>query len=170
MASDLLTYLNNIYGDAFYSISKYDSGKWVIVGSNGGTYDQNDFQLIPGQGYVLKAKTDIYITLYGNEVTYEASTDSAPIRFMPGWNLVGLYGTNVKSYTAESILKDITNYEPIDFTAVNVSRWEESRALYEALQRDTDSTVYGLDFPIELKRSYFIKVTDGEGNWEPGIK
>ena len=169
-ASDLLTHLNETYNNSFYSISKYDSGKWVIVGANGGTYDQNDFQLIPGQGYVLKTKWDLNITLYGNEVTYEASTDSAPIRFMPGWNLVGLYGTNVKSYTAESILKDITNYEPIDFTAVNVSRWEESRALYEALQRDTDSTVYGLDFPIELKRSYFIKVTDGEGNWEPGIK
>ena len=169
-ASNLLTYLNDRYNNAFYSISKYDSGKWTIVGSNGGTYDQNDFQLIPGQGYVLKAKTDIYITLYGNEITYESDTDSAPVRFMPGWNLVGLYGTGVKSYTAESILTDITNYEPINFTAVNVSRWVESRALYEALQRDTDGTVYGLDFPIELKKSYFIKVTDGEGNWEPGIK
>jgi len=169
-ASNLLTYLNDKYDNSFYSISKYDSGKWVIVGSNGGTYDQNDFQLIPGQGYVLKTKWDLNITLYGNEVTYESDTDSAPIRFMPGWNLVGLYGTGVKSYTAESILTDITNYEDINFTAVNVSRWVESRALYEALQRDTDSTVYGLDFPIELKKSYFIKVTDGEGNWEPGIK
>jgi len=169
-ASELLKYLNNKYNDAFYSLSKYDSGKWVMVGSNGGTYDQNDFQLIPGQGYVLKTKWDLNITLYGNEVTYESDTDSAPIRFMPGWNLVGLYGTGVKSYTAESILTDITNYEDINFTAVNVSRWVESRALYEALQRDTDGTVYGLDFPIELKKSYFIKVTEGEGNWEPGIK
>ncbi len=169
-ASDLLTYLNNKYNDSFYSISKYDSGKWVMVGGNGGTYDQNDFQLIPGQGYVLKTRWDVDITLYGNEVTYDSSTDSAPIYLSSGWNLVGLYGTSVKSYTAESILKDITNYEDINFTAVNVSRWVESRALYEALQRDTDGTVYGLDFPIELKKSYFIKVTEGEGNWEPGIK
>jgi len=169
MASELLELLNYKYDNSFYSISKYDSGKWKMVGSNGGTYNQNDFQIIPGEGYVLKTKWDLNITLYGNEVTYESSTDSAPIRFTPGWNLVGLYGSNVKSYTAESILTDITNYQNTDFTAVNVSRWVENRALYEALQRDEDNTVYGLDFPIELKKGYFIKVTKGEGNWEPGI-
>jgi hypothetical protein len=169
MASELLELLNYKYDNSFYSISKYDSGKWKMVGSNGGTYNQNDFQIIPGEGYVLKTKWDLNITLYGNEVTYESSTDSAPIRFTPGWNLVGLYGSNVKSYTAESILTDITNYQNTNFTAVNVSRWVENRALYEALQRDEDTTVYGLDFPIELKKGYFIKVTKGEGNWEPGI-
>ena len=174
MASDLLNDLNTSYGDIFLSLSKYDSGKWTMVGSNSGDYDNNDFQLLPGQGYVLKVSEDVDITIYGHEVEYDSEDDSAPISFSEGWNLVGLYGSNVTSYTAESLLEDITKYDEEDFTAVNVSRWVESKALYEALQREEDSTgttnVYGLDFPIELKKSYFIKVTEGSGNWEPDIE
>ncbi len=169
MASELLNYLNEIHGGSFYSIAMFDSGRWKVVGGNGGNFDQNDFQIIPGEGYLIKAKWDIDITLYGKEVNYESSSDSAPIRFIPGWNLVGLYGSGTKSYTAQSLLEDVTDYSEIDFTAVNVSRWLEERTLYEGLQRESGE-VYGLDFPIEKQRGYFVKITKGKGNWEPGLR
>lgn len=174
MASELLSYLNNSYEEAFFSIAKFDSGRWQVVGSNGGNFDQNDFQIIPGEGYLLKAKWDLDITLYGKEIEFENSNDSAPIRFIPGWNLVGLYGSGVKSYTAQSLLEDISTYKGLNFTAVNVSRWLEERSMYEGLQREADGSgtmqVYGLDFPITKKDSYFVKVTSGSGNWEPGLR
>jgi hypothetical protein len=173
-ASSLLEYLNHNYSDSFYSISKFDSGRWQVVGSNGVSYDQNDFQIIPGEGYLLKSKWDQYFALYGKEIEFEGTNDSAPIRFIEGWNLVGLYGTGVKSYTAQSMLEDISDYDVVDFTAVNVSRWLEERSMYEGLQREADGSgtmqVYGLDFPIQKKEAYFVKVTEGSGNWEPGLR
>ncbi|MFH1547148.1 MAG: hypothetical protein ABIC57_01545, partial [bacterium] len=174
MASDLLEYLHQKYDNSFYSISKFDSGRWKVVGSNGGNFDQNDFQIIPGEGYLLKAKWDLDITIYGKEVSFESSTDNAPIRFIPGWNLVGLYGSGVKPYTAQSLLEDVSDYPDVDFTAVNVSRWVEERSLYEGLQREANDEgtmqIYGLDFPISKQKGYFVKVTKGSGNWEPELR
>ena len=58
--------------------------------------------------------------------------------------------------------------------ANTVSRWEESKSLYEGIQGEMNDQnmmeFYGLDFPISKQRAYFVKITEGSGNWEPELK
>lgn len=170
-AASLLKTLNELYDDPLYSIAKFD-GSWKVVGQNSLLYDNNDFQLIPGQGYVIKASRDIEISIIGQPVQFESSSDSAPILFNVGWNLVGLYGTNTKSYTAESLIDGINKYGEVELTADNVTKWDNTVQKYEGLQKNVENgvpMVYGFDFPIELQKSYFVKISSGTGNWEPEI-
>ncbi|MGI6423632.1 MAG: hypothetical protein ACOX0X_03415 [Candidatus Dojkabacteria bacterium] len=171
-AAGLLKKLNSVYGNVFYSISKYD-GKWSVVGQNVEVYDNNDFQLIPGQGYIIKANRDISISIVGQPVKLESSEDRAPITLYPGWNLIGTYGSNVAQYTAKSLIKGINKYEPVDFTADNVSRWESDMQRYDGYQLTVENGIdmeYGFDFPINSLQSYFVRVLEGRGNWQPEIK
>jgi len=135
-------------------------------------YDNNDFQLLPGQGYVIKVKEDVEISIPGKPVKYESETDNAPITLFPGWNLIGIYGSNVKTYTAKSMLQDINSFETVDFTANNVSKWESDVQRYEGFQLEVDSGVemeYGFNYTIDLLKSYFVRVESGEGNWKPEL-
>lgn len=171
-AASLLKQLNSVYGDIIYSISKFD-GSWKVVGQNLELYDNNDFQLLPGQGYVIKAKEDIDIVIPGKPIKYESSEETAPIYLSQGWNLLGIYGTNVKSYTAKSMLQDINNFNNIDFTANNVTKWESDTQRYEGYQLNITDGVekeYGFDYPIDILKSYFVRVENGTGNWQPELE
>ncbi|MCA9374703.1 fibronectin type III domain-containing protein [Candidatus Dojkabacteria bacterium] len=164
MASDLLTSLNADYSDAFYSIARFDSGKWEVIGNrNGDTYGSQDFQIIPGRGYVLKSKQDLVVTLSGKGIA-----EPVPVSLMPGWNLVGVHGTG-KAYTAESLIDSVNEQD--GFTAVNVTEWDSSKAKYEGLQKETSDNgvadVYGFDFPINVTSGYFLKIDNGSGLWTP---
>lgn len=171
-AAGLLKKLNEVYNNAFYSISKYD-GKWSVVGQNVEVYDNNDFQLVPGQGYIIKANTDITISIVGQPVKFDSDTDNAPITFYPGWNLIGVYGSNAQPYTAKSLIQSINRYEPVDFTADNVSRWESDMQRYDGLQLTNENGMeleYGFDFPINILQSYFVRILEGKGNWQPDVR
>ncbi len=172
MASGLIKTLNNTYQDAVFSISKYD-GTWKIFGVNGQSYSGTDFQIIPGQGYILKAMRNVDISLVGKPIVFEKQGDYAPITLYPGWNLIGTYGTNVKKYTAKSLIQGINSYEPIDFTADNVSRWESDVQRYDGLQITNQNGIdieYGFDFPINNLQSYFVRILQGRGNWQPELQ
>lgn len=171
-AAGLLKMINDVYFDPIYSIAKYD-GKWSVVGENVEVYDSNDFQLVPGQGYIVKAKMDITINITGRPVDFTTASDNAPITFYPGWNLIGMYGSNAKQYTAKSLIKGINKYEPVDFTANNVSRWESDVQKYDGLQITNENGIdieYGFDFPINTLQSYFVRILQGKGNWQPELK
>jgi hypothetical protein len=163
-AASLLHKLNEIYNDTFYSISKFD-GRWKIVGQNTDMYDNNDFQLLPGEGYMIKSKEDIDISIVGQPIQFETETDQAPINLNQGWNLIGLYGTNIKTYTAKSLIEDINTD---DFIADNVTKWAADKQLYEGLQI-SDGEEYGFDFPLNKLESYFVRITQGSGNWQPSL-
>jgi hypothetical protein len=163
-AAGLLHNLNEIYNDTFYSISKFD-GRWKIVGQNTDMYDNDDFQLLPGEGYMIKSKEDIDISIVGQPIQFETETDQAPINLNQGWNLIGLYGTNIKTYTAKSLIEDINTD---DFTADNVTKWATDKQLYEGLQI-SDGEEYGFDFPLNKLESYFVRITQGNGNWQPSL-
>ena len=168
-AASLLKKLNEVYGNVIYSISKYD-GSWKIVGENVEVYDNNDFQLLPGQGYIIRSKDNISIIINGKPIKYEGETDKAPITLFKGWNLIGLYGSKTKQYTANSLIKGINDFKQVDFTADNVSKWESDTQRYDGFQVTNESGVdieYGFDFPINLLQSYFVRVQDGSGNWQP---
>lgn len=168
-AASLLKKLNEVYGNVIYSIAKYD-GSWKIVGENIEAYDNNNFQLLPGQGYIIRSKENISIIINGKPIKYEGESDKAPITLFKGWNLIGLYGSKTKQYTADSLIKGINGYTQVDFTADNVSKWESDTQRYDGYQVTNESGVdieYGFDFPINLLQSYFVRVQDGSGNWQP---
>lgn len=170
-AASLLKKLNEVYKDTIYSIAKYD-GSWKVVGQNVELYSANDFQLIPGQGYVIKAKDDVTIDVWGKPIKYDKDSPNAPVTLFKGWNLVGLYGSGVKQYTAKTLLEDINKYEKVDFSADNVSKWDNELQRYEGFQvadKNGVPTEYGFDYPIYLLNSYFVRVQDGEGNWQPEL-
>ena len=171
-ASGLLQNLNEIHSNAIYSISKYD-GTWKIVGQNVEVYDANDFQLLPGQGYIFKAKRDVKISLWGHPIQFETTEDSAAITFFKGWNLIGLYGNNIKQYTAKSLIQDINAYQPIDFTANNVTKWDAEVQRYEGLQLDIENGAemeYGFDYNLNTLQGYFVRISEGTGNWQPSVR
>jgi hypothetical protein len=164
-AAGLLQFLNEEYDDSFYSISRFNAGKWDIVGQNVKVYDNNDFQLIPGEGYIIKSKQDINIKILGRPIQFETESDEAPISFNEGWNLIGLYGTNVKSYTAKTLIQDI-NIK--NFISDNVTKWSVDKQMYEGLQIQEEKE-YGFDFPLNILESYFVRIIDGNGNWKPSL-
>jgi hypothetical protein len=171
-AYGMLSYLNKSLNNIFYSVGKYD-GNWRIVGENGGTFEGNDFQLVPGTGYIVKAKSSGSITLSGYPIVFNTETKNAPITLYTGWNLVGTYGTEVRQYTAKSLIQSINSYEPVDFTADNVSRWESDVQRYDGLQITNQNGLdieYGFDFPINTLQSYFVRILQGKGNWQPELK
>jgi hypothetical protein len=163
-AAGLLTKLNEVYDDAFYSISKFD-GRWKIVGQNVEIYDNNDFQLLPGEGYMIKAKRDIDISIVGQPVQLETEEDKSPIYMTQGWNLIGLYGTGIKSYTAKTLIEDINKD---NFTADNVTKWASDKQMYEGFQI-SDGEEYGFDYPLNILESYFVRIIEGKGNWQPSL-
>jgi len=170
-AASLLKKLNDIYEDSIYSIAKYD-GSWKVVGQNEELYSANDFQLLPGQGYVIKAKDDVTIDIWGKPIKYDKDSPNAPIALFKGWNLVGLYGSGIKQYTAKTLIEDINKYEKVDFSADNVSKWDNELQRYEGFQisdKNGVPTEYGFDYLINLLNSYFVRVQDGEGNWQPEL-
>jgi hypothetical protein len=164
-AVGLLKQLNEVYGDIIFSISKYDGGRWKMVGQNTVLYSNNDFQLLPGQGYVIKARGDVSVVIQGQPVKYESAADKAPVTLFEGWNLVGIYGTGVKTYTAQSMIADIN---ASDFTADNVSRWQKDSQMYDGFQV-SEGQEYGFDFPINQLESYFVRIKEGRGNWQPKL-
>ncbi|MCK9417711.1 hypothetical protein M0Q97_13795, partial [Candidatus Dojkabacteria bacterium] len=157
--------LNEVYNNSLYSISKFDGGQWKIVGENVQLYDNNDFQLLPGVGYMIKAKRDINISILGQPVQFESESDTAPIYFSQGWNLISLYGTKVKSYTAKSLIEGIN---ADNFKADNVTKWAKDKQMYEGFQLENKEE-YGFDYPLNKLESYFVRITQGKGNWQPSL-
>ncbi len=166
-STSLLKYLNEQYGSIFYSIGTYDSGQWKINGSrNGISYGSSEFQIVPGKGYVLKAKQAVTLELIGKEVK-----NPIPVSLMEGWNFMSVHGS-LQTYTASSLLDSIDEVEGMD--ADNVSRWMSDRSRYDGLQKELDTQgemqEYGFDFPLSPLDAYFVRVSDGSGDWTPDSK
>lgn len=175
VASNLIKYINsssNSDESKVYSISIYHS-QWKIVAENSGSYDANDFQIIPGRGYVIKSNGSVSFTLYGNDVIYETERDSAPVRFNTGWNLVSVYGSKIPDYSAESFIDSINTYENGTMVCDNVSYWASEKQRYSSLVKETrigsPPEVYGTNFNISPMKGYFVRVLSGSGEWNPDL-
>lgn len=171
-AAGMLEMLNDLTNGAVYSISKFDNS-WKTVGKNQQLYDINNFQLVPGQGYIIKVASNVEVSIPGFSVKFETDSDKAPITLYQGWNLIGTYGTNVKQYTAKTLIEGINNFKAIDFTADNVSRWESDVQRYDGLQITNQNGIditYGFDFPINSQQAYFVRILQGKGNWQPELE
>jgi hypothetical protein len=163
-ASSLLEYLNGSYNNAFYSIATFESGRWLIIENrNGSTYGSEDFQIVPGRGYVLKTKRDVVVDFSGKMVA-----QPVPVSFIEGWNLIGLHGVS-NGYTASQLIESVDSQGTLD--ANNVTRWRSGLSRYEGLQVETDAggntQEYGFDFNLSPIEGYFVRIADGRGDWIP---
>ncbi len=164
MASSVLKKLNVDHNDAFFSIAMFEDGRWIVVGNRDGEqYGGNDFMIIPGKGYLVKAKQSLEFVISGRKVV-----SPVPVSLVTGWNLVAVHGTE-KGYTASSLIDSIDSVEGLD--ANNVTMWDLSTSRYKGLQKEKDAggnmEVYGFDFPLDPLSGYFVRIASGSGVWEP---
>ena len=141
------------YPNAIKYIAEYSNGKWGnIVGlSNNNESLGNNFEIIPGKGYLIYMSYDFKISISGLLVK-----SPIPVAFSQGWNLVGIHGYS-KKYTARTLIDSINSIEGLK--ANNVSWWPTSKSKYEGLQVE-DNQEYGLDFPISSTNGYFVRINE----------
>ncbi len=165
LASELLKLLNTNYQGSFLSISYYDnsSGRWNTLEMRGSDYFGDDFQVVPGVGYVLKSLDDLTVDLKGNAVD-----ETVPVKLTAGWNLMSVHGSDTK-YTAEKLIDSIDKVKGLD--ADNVSMWDASKSMYSGIQKEKDNSgtenIYGFDFSLTQLGSYFVRIKTGSGIWRP---
>jgi len=132
-------------------ISSFDGGRW----SKGYTCKNekcsgNDFNIIPGKGYLVFATKGGEMTIPG----YNLKT-SVPVNLSSGWNLVGIHGYTT-AYTARTLIDSMSKIDGV--TANNVTWWPTSKGMYEGLQV-TGEQQYGFDFPISPTNGYFVRIS-----------
>lgn len=143
-ASELLNNLNK-QGIKANHISTYRNGfviftRRVDIDGNNVVYGE-DFNIIPGEGYFVKAENAGVYKMKGS-----FSTSNIPIKANIGWNLVGIYTTNRNS-ASEFITKSKSKIDII-------SEWKNSR--YNSYIVNSNS-IYGMDFYLDPYKGYFIR-------------
>lgn len=132
-------------------ISSFDGGRWSKgYTCKNGKCSGNDFNIIPGKGYLVYATK-------GGEMIIPGYTlrSSVPVNLSGGWNLVGIHGyANV--YTARTLIDSMNEIDGV--TTNNVTWWPTSKGMYEGLQV-TGGQQYGFDFPISPTNGYFVRVS-----------
>ncbi|MBU0975884.1 peptidoglycan DD-metalloendopeptidase family protein, partial [Patescibacteria group bacterium] len=138
MASDLLGDISS--DDAFVTrIMRYRGGKWEVY--KYGDHEDNDFRLILGEGYILKANRGGQFELSGKSLD-----KPVPVKISTGWNLIGVPYSE-SEYTAVSLI-DAANGsgESVD----TITKWESKwvNVIKE------EGLVYGHDFKIDNQAGY----------------
>lgn len=153
-AMDFVTWARK-QGADIRSISRFKGGRWEsgvrCDGSEESSCYGADFNIIPGEGYVVIANEDISLGLPVKQIK-----DSVPLALSSGWNLVGVHGYST-AYTAKTLINSVNTVSGL--VADNVSWWPTSKGRYEGLQVSGGQT-YGLDFPISTQNGYFVRISD----------
>jgi|GEM_PF-5553605 len=152
-ASKLIGHFND-QGAGIVHLAKYTDAGFVMYTKRADEADQeynDDFNLIPGEGYFVLNYTRADVRLEGNKFDEEV-----PFRVRNGWNLVGVY-TNEQKYSAEELLEDM-NAQGI--VADTVTKYDSG--LYKNVVY-VDDLLYGNDFSLYERNAYFIRVESGGG-------
>jgi hypothetical protein len=158
-ASDFLGKIKSNGGYAS-SISSYYSGYWISYNDISGYGYGEDFDLLPGRGYVVKVDHPTTLVFDGSKFS-----ESIPFDLIEGWNLVGVHGSD-KDHTAKSLLQLIYDNEGI--TSDNLTTWFSDTQRYNGFHYDPEAKKYfGDDYDLKDNKSYFIRVLDGEGTVLP---
>jgi len=133
-------------------VSYFEGGRWESgYKCENGECVGSDFAIIPGRGYLIKAENSGVISVPAYDLK-----SSIPLNFSAGWNLVGVHGYS-QAYTAKSLIESINSVEGL--TVDNVSWYPTSKGRYEGFQL-TEDVEYGLDYAIDPKVGYFVRVSD----------
>ncbi|TSC88745.1 MAG: TATA-binding protein-associated factor 2N-like [Microgenomates group bacterium Gr01-1014_5] len=127
------------------TVSTLENGLWksyVVRGDK--TYSGEDFPIVPGRAYFVKALKQSVFTYQGQE--FVAPVD---LTLNEGWNAVGLPKTS-QEYKISDVLSKLDSSG-----ADAASRWESG--LWDSFVTKNKED-YGENFPIETNRGYIIRV------------
>ena len=132
-------------------ISSFEGGRWAKgYTCKSGKCSGNDFNILPGKGYLVFATKGGEMTIPGYSLK-----SSIPVNLSGGWNLVGIHGYTT-AYTARTLIDSMNKIDGV--TANNVTWWPTSKGMYEGLQV-TGEQQYGFDFPISPTNGYFVRIS-----------
>lgn len=107
-----------------------------------------DFNLEPGETYLVIAKEDVVIPIQGfkSETTLDMKT-------LKGWNLVPVSLLKSASNSTKSILQNTT------YTYINqIAQWQEKQSLFKYTLRDKSNQIYGDDLRISDSKGIFVRI------------
>lgn len=138
------------------TVSTLEDGVWksYVVREGDKTYSANDFTLVPGKAYFIKA-------LRNSNFKFEGRVFADPIKLQlsPGWNAVGIPNSS-QTYQASTIT-DALN--AVKISVDMLSRFESG--LWDTFIKKSQQD-FGNNFPIENNRGYILKLEQG-GEFAP---
>lgn len=151
MAEDMLSEIN-AEGGKSVAVNRWINNKWQthVVGNFG-----TNFKIEVGHGYfVYTKKASTWLIPAQNDVV------KPDVLVDPGWNLLAT--TNLSINKASELLNHInTNSQP-SVNADTVTQYVNN--LWQSI-KVKDNTVFGKDFEVTNRRSYFVKVQN-QGVWK----
>lgn len=146
-------------GVAIAQVSKFDNGNWVHFAYRVNDADQeetfgNDFKLIPGESYFVRALNQGTVSVKGQKFT-----SSVPINLSTGWNLAAILSPI--DYTAKSFM-DKCSTQGANCTVV--SRFSDG--IYESIVK-SNGTIFGNDYKLEDTSGYFVLNTSSNKTISP---
>lgn len=125
--------------DIWEKIVKYENG--IING--------NDFNLEPGETYLI-ISTDA-ITIPAKGYLSSLKTD---LQSLKGWNLVSSSNLTATSDSSKSILQNTS------FTYINqMAQWQKKNGLLKYTVRELDNTIYGEEFKLSDSKGVFVRIS-----------
>ena len=138
----------NRQGIHVVQISKYDNGNWIHFayrlndGEEPETFG-NNFTLVPGEGYFIRALDAGTIVLKGQRFT-----SSVPLQLNLGWNLESIQSP--AKYTANSFLSKCNE---LGANCTAISKFTDNT--YESVV-NFENQIFGNNFDIKNTEGYFV--------------
>ncbi len=131
------------------AVGLFRNDKWekIVKNENGENYG-TDFNLIPGEIYMITALQDIEIPIKTIDIDYKVDISN-----LIGWNLIPTsFFKNSVSRTKDILLN--TDYSYIKQVAV----WNKPQSLFDYTLRDNAGKVFGDSISISKEIGLFIKI------------
>ncbi|HQG57863.1 MAG TPA: fibronectin type III domain-containing protein [Candidatus Dojkabacteria bacterium] len=145
-SQQLLTYFQS-QDIPIMHISTYRDGKWMISSRRGDIPYGENFSILPGEAYFVKAESKISFRLNGHRFTENPNYD-----LNIGWNLIGIPNP-IKDMTADTLINN--DNEILSSDIDTVSKWENGQYKNYLSIDDTD---YGFDYKLFPNAGYFVRV------------
>ncbi|MHC1716301.1 MAG: hypothetical protein AB9915_00165 [Candidatus Dojkabacteria bacterium] len=124
--------------DVWEKIVKYEKGN-----TNG-----EDFNLDPGETYLIISTDDVTIPVQGYK-----STSTLELNKLKGWNLISSSLLKSSSDSSKSILQNTS------FTYINqVAQWQDKQGLFKYTVRDSVNQIFGEDLKISNNQGVFVRI------------
>jgi hypothetical protein len=145
-AKALIAYTNN----KVIAVGLFRNDQWEkIVKVENGIVNGTDFNLVPGESYLVIATEDVNI-----KAQILASKTAIDLQTLSGWNLIPAYLFATGNINSKGILQSST-YSYINQIAV----WNNDSGIFDYNIKDLDGTITGDNIVIPSTDSFFIKIT-----------
>ena len=131
------------------AVGRFANGAWEnIVKYEKGTINGKDFNLEPGQIYLVIASAPYSVTAQGTNVE-----NSAKLSDMVGWNLIPASMLTTSDTTSAQILQN--NGEA---SLQQIAQWDKDTGKFSYTIKDSNNQIYGDEITISVQDPLFIKI------------